>query len=116
MECRHLKRREGVIVDPILIEVVVFLALTIVVVVAEGGEVRVTLLLVTLSELGEVVVVVGVFVDIRDVLLYLVVLVIAFDVGGVVQVAVLVGIMYGVFDVGIVVAEGRMVLLVGSLS
>ena len=42
MDCRHLKRREGVIVDPILIEVVVFLALTIVVVVAEAGEVRVT--------------------------------------------------------------------------
>ena len=91
MECRHLKRSKGVIVDPILIEVVVFLALTLVVVVAEGVEVCVAVLVVTLSGLGEVVVVVGVVVDIWDVLLYLVVLVIAFDVGGVVHVAVLVG-------------------------
>ena len=42
-------------------------ALTIVVVVAEEGEVRVAVLVVTLSELGEVVVVVGVVVDIWDV-------------------------------------------------
>ena len=44
-----MKKNRGVIEDPIIIGVVVFLAVTIVVVVAEGGMVRVAVLVVTLS-------------------------------------------------------------------
>ena len=64
-----LKKNRGVIKDPILIGVVVFLAVTNVVVVAKGGMVRVAGLVVTLSEKGEVVVVVGIVVAILDVVL-----------------------------------------------
>ena len=50
-ECSLLKKNRGVIKVPILIWLVVFLAVTIVVVVAEGGMDRVAVLVVTL--LGE---------------------------------------------------------------
>ena len=68
-ECSLLKKNRGVIKVPILIWVVVFLAMTIVVVVAEGGMDRVAVLVVTLLGEGEVVVVVEIVVAIRDVLL-----------------------------------------------
>ena len=68
-ECSLPKKNRSVIEDPILIGVVVCLAVIIVAVVAEGGMVRVAVLVVSLSGEVEVVVVVGIVVAIRDVVL-----------------------------------------------
>ena len=88
-ECSLLKKNRVVINDPILNGVVVCVVVTIVAVVAEGGMVRVAVLVESLSGVVKVVVVVvgffvGNVVAISDVVLELVVLVFAFDVGVVV--------------------------------